>query len=166
MPGVAASIRVFPSINDALRELRLTPDQQKALNDWSLRSITAWCLREIQVAFTSRGQGQPGGEPWKSLSESWAGKKAADGYSPLIGIHKGALRQSLQGSTTPGAIGLAAAVDYKRKGIESQLNVGTGLDYADEFNAIRPILPVESYVTNHWQDIHSGLLKRGRTLGQ
>lgn len=143
------SVVAVPTFKQAMRRLGLTPEQQKRVNDRSLRTITAFILQQMQKAFTIDGQAQPGGKPWDDLNADYLADKLSEGHSPLIGVLSGDTKRTLFSDLS--------------------LNQGKSLTGSPEaqgawFNKRRSFLPVESFVLNHWQDIHTGIWKRG-TVG-
>jgi hypothetical protein len=143
------SITVVPTMKQAITRLGLTPEKQKAVNDRSLRTITAFILREMQKSFTESGQGQPGGEGWKDLDPAYLADKISEGYSALIGVRETFLKRTLRSD-----LNLA----------QGKSDTGSPEPHAPFFQALRSFLPVEEYVLNHWQDVHVGIWKRG-TVG-
>lgn len=150
MAGVTADFRFHPTIADSLKALSLTEAQMERKNRHVLSSFTAWSVREIQKALSASGGGQPGGSMWRGLTQQWAEFKAKMGWSPLIGVASGAMRQSVSGEE-----------NFLRG--ESRSGVGgESEDYAEYFDAQRPITPEESYALEHFQNLYFETLRSNR----
>ena len=143
----AMQITMQPPITTALRGLGLTPEQQAEVNRKSLSAVAIWAVREMARATTSRGQGQPGGSAWKPLSPAWAEHKEIMGWSPLMGVAQGRMRNSL----TPN-------LGIEKDKVKAQ--IGPLVSYGRWFNKLRPLAPEETYVGNWWTKAHLELMER------
>lgn len=140
--AVSMTFNMRPPLKTAIRMLKLTQQEIDKIDGETLTQFTAWGIREIQKSMTSSGQGQPGGDVWKELSASWAGFKSLVGWSPLIGVASGAMKQSTSGEA-----------DKRNK--LSRIGVGgQASGYAERFNATRPILPEDDYAADKLQKLH------------
>lgn len=152
--SVSMTFNISPKIPVAMRQLGLTPQEIKKIDDQTLTQFTAWSVREIQKSMTSSGQGQPGGDAWVPLSEDWLDWKDAIGWSNLIGVATGAMKQSTSGET-----------DKTNK--QSKTGVGgQASGYAEYFAYTkdgrdkRPVLPEDDYAANKLQDLYFTKLGR------
>lgn len=146
---MADGMRMVPTFREAMRRVGLTPEQQKRVNDRSLRTITAYILQQIQKAFTTSGQGQPGGKPWNDLTPDYLADKISEGHSPLMGVREGLLKRTQRSDLHLG---------------RGKSETGSPQPHAPYFQKDRPFLPVESFIMKHWQSIHVGLWK-GASVG-
>ena len=152
--SAAMTFNMNPTLDVALRNLRLTPQEMQKIDDLTVTQFTAWGIREIQKSMTSSGQGQPGGAAWMPLSEDWLDNKDAWGWSSLIGVATGAMKQSTSGEA-----------DKKNK--QSKIGVGgQASEYAEYFaytksgDDKRPMLPEDDYAANKLQDLYFTKLGR------
>ena len=150
MAGVTADFRFRPSIADSLKALSLTEAQMQRKERHTLSSFTGWSVGEIQKALSASGGGQPGGEMWRGLSQQWAEYKAAKGWSPLIGVASGTMRKSISGEEN-----FLRGESLSGVGGESE-------DYAEYFDARRPITPKENYALEHFQNLFFEALRSNR----
>lgn len=146
--SVNMTFNIHPKLPTALRQLGLTPQEIEKTDNQTLTQFTAWSVREIQKSMTSSGQGQPGGSKWFPLSEAWLDWKEAIGWSSLIGVRTGAMKQSTSGE-----------VDKTRK--QSKTGVGGQASGYAEFFAYtkngdpkRPVLPEDDYAADKLQDLY------------
>jgi hypothetical protein len=133
---ISNGVSFMPSLQDALKSLGLSPEQAAKNNRRALVAMGAWMVREMQKATTSAGQTQPGGPAWLPLSPAWEAFKTDEGYSELIGVYQGHMRNSM-------------SYDVRKTEVES----GATVVHGAYFDALRPITPEEVYAANHFQDI-------------
>jgi len=152
--SASMTFNMKPPLPIAIKGLGLTPAEIKKVDDQTLVQFTAWGVREIQKAFTSSGQGQPGGDKWFPLSENWIDWKDAWGFSNLIGVATGALKMSTSGEA-----------DKRNK--QSKIGVGGAASaYAEYFGYTksgdpkRPMLPEDDYACKKLQDLYFTKLGR------
>lgn len=163
----ASVIQFQPPLRVAFGKLGFTAGQQKKLMRWSVLSVAAFSLAQIQRAFTST-QAQPGGKAWHGLSQSWAERKTKLGKSAKIGTFKGYLSGSFAGSTNPRMVKSAKAVEVKDMG--HRVDVGTKIPYGGHFNSgtkfmkARPFIPVDTFVTDYWKKLHLQLLEKPESV--
>jgi hypothetical protein len=157
-----ASIKFVPTLEQSFKKLGLTASEQEKIFRWSVMSVTAYALREIQKAFNV-SQSQPGGSAWKGVSQEWAEKKTDMGKSAKIGTFMGRLSGSFTGPSDPRTVTGADAVDVDR--VQHIGRVGTEILYGGYFNEGtkftdgRPFIPTGSHITSHWRRLHARLLE-------
>lgn len=152
--AVSMTFNMIPKLPVALKQLGLTPQEMKKVDDQTLTQFTAWGVREIQKSMTSSGQGQPGGDAWLPLSEDWLDWKEAIGWSSLVGVRTGAMKQSTSGEA-----------DKRNK--QSKIGVGGQASAYAEYFAYtkdgqdkRLVLPEDDYAANKLQDLYFTKLGR------
>ncbi len=152
--AVSMTFNMRPPLKTVLRSLRLTEQEMKKIDDQTLLQFTAWGVREIQKSMTSSGQGQPGGAAWMPLSEDWLDWKDAWGFSNLIGVATGAMKQSTSGETN-------------KSSKQSKIGVGGQASAYAEYFAYtkdgqdkRPMLPEDNYAANKLQSLYFTKLGR------
>jgi len=138
MSNVSASFGFQPPLMDVLKSLHLTPEEMTKRNKHALTAMGAWMTREMQVATTSRGQKQPGGQAWVGLSSAWLATKAAEGRSQLIGLYEGHMRDSMSFDVRMGQL---------------EVEAGPTVEHAGRFHIVRPITPEENYAAARFRDI-------------
>ena len=140
--ATSITMRIHPKLPTALREIGLSEGDIKKREKRTLQRFTAWGIREIQKSMTSSGQGQPGGAEWKELSDGYAAFKSLMGWSSLIGVAKGWMKQSVSGD-----------IDTNKG--QSMIGVGGRAEgYAERFNRNRPLLPEDNYAADRLQKLY------------
>lgn len=152
--AASMTFNMRPPLKTVIKSLGLTAQEMKKIDDQTLDQFTAWGVREIQKSMTSSGQGQPGGEAWFPLSEDWIDWKDAIGWSNLIGVATGAMKQSTSGFA-----------NKSKK--QSEIGVGgAASEYAEYFAYTksgqdkRPVLPEDDYAVNKLQNLYFTKLGR------
>jgi hypothetical protein len=110
----------------------------------------------MQKAFTSSGQGQPGGEMWFGLTQQWAEYKTRVGAARETGVFTGKMKESVGGE------------ENFTKG-ESITGVGGRSEaYAEHFafysdgREKRPVLPEDNYAADKFQSLYAEVLGSDR----
>lgn len=168
MANAGATMKFVPPLHTAFAKLGFTTESQRKIMNWSINSIAAWTLAQIQRAF-KQTQAQPGGSGWEGLSQGWAEQKTFEGKSALIGTYTGELSNSFSGTINPTSVKSTEAVTIQ-KHPSFVAEIGTMVKHGGRFNdgrgfmPARPFIPVDSHVTRHWGRLHARILQNPEVI--